>query len=47
MTNRIVIAIVIVAALVFAADALAFGGTLPVFLARKAADLIEWVAFWR
>ncbi|MFM2357229.1 MAG: hypothetical protein RLZZ528_2965, partial [Pseudomonadota bacterium] len=41
MTNRSVIAIVMFVVLVFAVDALAFDGALPLFLARKAADLIE------
>jgi hypothetical protein len=47
MTGRIMIAIVVFLILVVVIDAFAFQGALPLFMARKAADLIEWVAFWR
>ena len=47
MTNRIAIGLAIVIAGLFAVDAWAFGGTLPVFLGRKGLELIEWIAFWR
>lgn len=47
MTNRIaiILAVVIVALLVF--DWQEFGGANSLFLARKFAVLVEWVAFWR
>lgn len=47
MTNKIAIGIGLVIVAVFAADAYAFGGTLPVFLGKKLVDLITWIAFWR
>jgi len=47
MTNRIAIGLAIVIAGVFAVDAWAFGGTLPVFLGRKGLEFLEWIAFWR
>lgn len=47
MTNQlaIVFAIAIIAA--FAADFTLADGTYSLFLARKFADLLEWIAFWR
>ena len=47
MTNRIAIAlaVIIIGLLVF--DALEFGWANSLFLARKFAELLEWVAFWR
>jgi len=47
MTNRIAIGLALVIVAVFAVDALAFGGTLPVLLGRKGLELLEWIAFWR
>ncbi|MCB1358535.1 MAG: hypothetical protein KDK53_19260 [Maritimibacter sp.] len=47
MTNRIAIGLALVVVGAFAVDALAFGGTLPVFLGRKGLEFIEWIAFWR
>ncbi|MGB3146602.1 MAG: hypothetical protein WBA91_02455 [Paracoccaceae bacterium] len=47
MTNRIAL---VLAALVVAAgllDAVATGGVNILFLARKIADLADWLAFWR
>ena len=47
MTNKIAIGLALVIAAVFAADALAFGGSLPVVLGKKLSDFIIWLAFWR
>ncbi len=47
MTNRIAIALALVILALFAIDAYAFGGALPVFLGRKGLDFLEWIAFWR
>jgi len=47
MTNRIALGLGIVIVGLFVVDALAFGGTLPVFLGRKGLELLEWIAFWR
>ena len=47
MTNAIAIALGALILLVFLVDALAFGGSLPVFLGMKLAGLIEYLAFWR
>lgn len=47
MTNKIAIglAAVIIGLVIF--DWLEFGWQNSLFLARKFADLLEWVAFWR
>ena len=47
MTNRIaiVLAVLIVGLVVF--DGLEFDWANSLFLARKFAELLEWVAFWR
>ena len=47
MTNTLAIALgtLIVGAIAF--DAIANGGETLVFLAKKLAELIEWLAFWR
>jgi hypothetical protein len=47
MTNRIavVLALLIVGAIVV--DVMYYGTQHIVFLAKKMADLIEWLAFWR
>ncbi|WP_164738276.1 hypothetical protein [Frigidibacter oleivorans] len=47
MTDRIALVLGILIALVFVIDALAFGGSLPLFLGRRLAGLIEYLAFWR
>ena len=47
MTNRIAIALALGIVAVFALDAYAFDGGLPVFLGRKGLELLEWIAFWR
>ena len=47
MTNRIAIALALVVVAVFAVDAWALDGTLPVFLGRKGLEVLEWMAFWR
>jgi hypothetical protein len=47
MTNKIALGLAVLILGGFAVDYLFFGGGSPVFLGRKFADLIEWVAFWR
>ena len=47
MTNKIALALALFILAAFALDYLVLGGTLPVFLGQKLADLIEYVAFWR
>ena len=46
MTNRLAIILLVLICLGFALDlAAGWGGTL--YLLRRLADLIEWMAFWR
>ena len=47
MTNRlaIILGLIIVAAITW--DAVQTGGANLVFLGKKMAELIEWLAFWR
>ena len=47
MTNKIALALAVFLIAVFAYDAYALGGQLPVFLGKKLIELIELVAFWR
>ena len=47
MTNRLAIILGFMVVALFVVDWAYFGGTLPVFLGGKLADLIEYVAFWR
>lgn len=47
MTNQIAIAIGLVAAGLLTLDALVFDWANALFLAKKFADMIEWMAFWR
>jgi hypothetical protein len=47
MTNQIAIGIVLLIIAVFAVDAYAFDGELPVFLGRKMFAFLDWLAFWR
>ncbi|MGH1424075.1 MAG: hypothetical protein ACRBBU_05065 [Pseudooceanicola sp.] len=47
MTNQIAIAFGLFIALLLGIDALAFDWGNALFLAKKFANLIEWVAFWR
>ncbi|MGR3453143.1 hypothetical protein [Pseudooceanicola sp.] len=47
MTNQIAIAIGLLVAAFLAVDALVFGWANSLFLAKKFADMIEWLAFWR
>ena len=46
MSNGLAIALALAVAALFAASAV-MGWDLHVFLGRKLADLIEWLAFWR
>ena len=47
MTNRLaaVLGLLVLAAII--ADAMIYDGAGSLFLARKLADLVAWVAFWR
>ncbi|UZD89996.1 glyceraldehyde-3-phosphate dehydrogenase [Cognatishimia activa] len=47
MTNSIAIGIVFSLVLALVADQVWLDGTGALFAARKFAELIEWVAFWR
>ena len=47
MTNRIAIALGLFVVAVFAVDALAFDGGLPVFVGKKGLEFLDWIAFWR
>lgn len=47
MTNRIAIVLAVIILGLLAFDALEFHWANSLFLARKFAELLEWVAFWR
>ncbi|MDF1855471.1 hypothetical protein [Pseudooceanicola sp.] len=47
MTNQIAIALGLILAFLLGIDALVFGWSNTLFLAKKFADLVEWIAFWR
>jgi hypothetical protein len=47
MTNRIALALLALLALLLVADAAFLGLGIPLFLARKLADLVDWLQFWR
>ena len=47
MTNQIAIALGVMILAATCLDMFAFGGSNLLYLARKFAELIEWVAFWR
>ncbi len=47
MTNRIALALLALIALFFIVDAAWFHLGASLFLARKFADFVEWLAFWR
>lgn len=47
MTNQIAIAIGLIVALFLGTDAWLFDWANTLFLAKKFADMIEWLAFWR
>ena len=47
MTDRLAIVLGVLIALLIAADLLANGGGVLVFLARKMMDLMEYLIFWR
>jgi hypothetical protein len=47
MTNQIAIVLGALILLGIGYDALAHDGVNLLFLARKFADLVEWLAFWR
>lgn len=47
MTNQIAIGLGLLVIAVFAIDAFAFDGELPVFLGRKLFEFLLWLAFWR
>lgn len=47
MTNRIAAALALLLLAFLAADQLWFGGGVPLLAARKLADFVEYLAFWR
>lgn len=47
MTNQIAIAIGLAVALFLGIDAVVFDWSNTLFIAKKFADMIEWMAFWR
>ena len=47
MTNQIAIALGLLIVAFIGGDLALTGGDALLFLARKFADLLEWVAFWR
>jgi hypothetical protein len=47
LTNSIAIGVAIVLVLALGADQYWLGGEASLFTARKFAELIEWLAFWR
>lgn len=47
MTNALATWIIIVIAAFLAVDAVLFGWSNSLFLGRKFADLLWWMAFWR
>lgn len=47
MTNRIAIVLGLLLAAAIAIDYVLFGNQHFIFLAKKLANLIEWMAFWR
>ncbi|WP_375173308.1 hypothetical protein [Pseudooceanicola sp.] len=47
MTNRIAIALAMIIVALLLVDWQWFDGANSLFLARKFAELLEWVAFWR
>lgn len=47
MTNRIAIVLAVIIAVLLVLDWQEFGWANSLFLARKFAELLEWVAFWR
>ncbi len=47
MTNKISIVLVCLIVLAFAADAIWFGGGLPLFLGKQLVRAVDYIAFWR
>jgi len=47
MTNKIAIALGLLVVAVFAVDAYAYEGALPVFLGKELFEFLDWIAFWR
>ncbi|OWU83875.1 glyceraldehyde-3-phosphate dehydrogenase [Oceanicola sp. 22II-s10i] len=47
MTNQLAIALGLLIALFLGLDAIVFGWSNTLFLAKKFADFVEWLAFWR
>ena len=47
MNNQIAAALALLVIALFAVDAAFFGGNLPISLARRFADLVEYLSFWR
>ena len=47
MTNRIALVLGTGLVILIAVDLLVYGSDHMIFLGKKMADLIEWLAFWR
>jgi hypothetical protein len=47
MTNSLAIGIAVALVLALGLDQYLYDGTASLFAARKFAEMIEWVAFWR
>lgn len=47
MTNQIAIGLGLLIAVFLGIDAMVYDWSNTLFLAKKFADLIEWLAFWR
>ncbi|MDO5620180.1 MAG: hypothetical protein Q4G24_01770 [Paracoccus sp. (in: a-proteobacteria)] len=47
MTNSIAFALALLVIVLTVADMILTGGQNLIFLGKKVADLINWVAFWR
>lgn len=47
MDNKTAFGLALVIVGIFIADAIWFGGSLPVFLGKLIADISDWLAVWR
>lgn len=47
MTNKIALFLAIAIIALFAIDAYAWGGHMPLFLGKKMIEFLDWLAFWR
>ncbi len=47
MTNRIALYLGIILVAAITVDVMLYGSDHTIFLSKKLADLLEWLAFWR